>query len=107
MKSSSNNKPNEIESDFGSLYDGRLDLLIHWDMIEKVWTTQDGQSYTYWDYQEERIRVDVPTSDQAGIQAYINDNSDRFFRLVGAPAPSDVQWRSDVELALLDLAGVL
>ncbi len=105
MKSTSNTQPNNITPDWGSLTSGKMDLLIHWDIIEKTGTTPEGQSYTFWEYQEERIRVDVPASDQTGIQEFITENTDRFFRLVGAPAPSDLQWRSDVELALLDLAG--
>jgi len=83
-----------------------MDILIHWNIVEKTGTTQDNQSYIFWEYQEERIKIDVPTTDQSGIQAYIAENTDRFFRIVGAPAPSDIQWKNDVELALLDLAGV-
>lgn len=105
MKSTSNTKPENITPDWGSLAAGKMDLLIHWDITEKTGQTLEGQSYNFWEYQEERIRVDVPASDHAGIQTYITENTDRFFRLVGAPAPSDVQWRTDVELALLDLAG--
>ena len=105
MKSTSNVQPNEITPDFGSMKSGKIDLLIHWDIVEKVGTTPDNQAYTYWEYQEERIRVDVPSTSQADIQEYIAANTDRYLRLVGANAPSDLQWKNDIELALLDLAG--
>ncbi len=105
MKSTSNTKPENITPDWESHVSGKMDLLIHWDIVEKTGTTPDNQPYTYWEYQEERIRVDVPTTDQAGIQVYITENTDRYFRVVGAPSPSDLQWKSDIELAILDLAG--
>jgi len=105
MKSTSNVQPTEITPDFGSMKSGKIDLLIHWDIVEKSGTTPDNQAYTYWEYQEERIRVDVPSTSQADIQEYIAANTDRYLRLVGANAPSDLQWKNDIELALLDLAG--
>lgn len=101
MKSTSNTQPDKITPDWGSHVFGKIDLLIHWDIAEKTGTTPDNQPYTYWEYQEERIRVDVPTTDQAGITAYINENTDRYFRVVGAPAPIDIQWKSGIKLSLL------
>lgn len=105
MKSTSNTQPENVTPDWGSHLAGKMDLLIHWDIVEETGITPDNKSYSYWEYQEERIRVDVPTTDQAGIQDYITENTDRYFRLVGAPAPSDLQWKNDIELAILDIAG--
>jgi hypothetical protein len=97
MKSTSNIEPDNITPDWGSLESGRMDILIHWDITE----TDD-----MWEYQEGRIQVDVPTTDHDGIQAYITENTDRYFRMVGLLSPSDIQRNNDMELALLDLAGV-
>lgn len=97
MKTTSNINPESISPDWGSIKSGKMDLLIHWDITEN-----DG----IYEYQEERIRVDIPnSSNHDAIEEYITANKDRFFRIVGAPAPSDDQWKTDVELALLDLAG--
>jgi hypothetical protein len=104
MKSTSNTQPENVTPDWGSHVAGKMDLLIHWNIVENTGTTPDNQPYTYWEYQEERIRVDVPMTDHDGIQAYINENSDRYFRMVGLLSPSDIQRNNDMELALLDLA---
>ncbi|HWQ65150.1 MAG TPA: hypothetical protein VN429_12085 [Methanospirillum sp.] len=105
MKSTSNTKPDSITPDWGSLVSGKMDILVHWDISTKTGTDTLGSSYTYYEYQEERINIEVPNSDQTTIQTYINVNMDRYFRMVGALSPSDLQWKSDMEAAVLDLAG--
>jgi len=104
MKSTSNSIPEGLSPDWGSSELGKMDLLVHWDIVEKTGIHLDSTTYIYYEFQEERIRVDVPNSDQATVQAYITENADRYYRMVGAPSPSDMQWKTDVEAALLDLA---
>ncbi len=97
--SSSNVNPQEIEPDMGSISpDGHIDVLIHWNITES-----DGV-YTY---EEERVNRQLPPGIRylSDITTYLTSIKDQLFRIVGAPAPSDEQWKSDIELALLDLVG--
>lgn len=106
MIATSNIKPEAITPDWGSMISGVMDILVHWEIVEKIGINPDSSTYPYYEYQEEKIKIDVPNSDQETIKTYITANADRFHRMVGAPSPSDLQWKSDVEAALLDLAKV-
>ena len=96
-----NTKPEDIELDYGSLKNGSVDVLIHWNIVEKT----DSESKIYYEYNEERVKIQVPSNSESEILAYISENSDRLFRIVGAILPSDEQWKADIECALLSLAG--
>ena len=70
----SNTKPSNIEPDFGTLRNGKLDILVHWDIVEVPAETPDGIAFSQWSYQEARIPWILPelfTSREA-IQSYLD-----------------------------------
>ena len=102
-----NTQPEQVELDWGSFKGGSVDVLVHWNIAETTGTTDDGTSYTQYEYEEARIRVPLPASarSQATAQAYLTDRYQALLMLAGADViPTKI---TDLEAAVLDLAGAM
>ncbi len=92
-------EPGQVEPDMGSIsLDGWIDVLVHWDI-----NLVDGQ----YQYEEERIRRPLPAGIRAesDVTAYLTGQYDRLLLLAGADViPTRI---SDLEVAVLDLAGAM
>ena len=99
-----NTQPEQVELDWGSFASGSVDVLVHWNITETTGTTEDGQTYPQWQYDEARIRVSLPAHarSQATAQEYLNGRYQALLMLAGADViPNKL---GDIETALLDLA---
>ena len=99
-----NTQPEQVELDWGSFASGSVDVLVHWNITETTGTTEDGQTYPQWQYDEARIRVPLPAHarSQATAQEYLNGRYQALLMLAGAGViPNKL---GDIESALLDLA---
>ena len=99
-----NTEPESVELDWGSFASGSVDVLVHWNITETTGTTDDGQTYPQWQYDEARIRIPLPAHarSQATAQAYANARYQALLMLAGADViPNKL---GDIETALLDLA---
>ena len=99
-----NTQPEQVELDWGSFASGSVDVLVHWNIVESTGTTEDGQTYPQWQYDEARIRIPLPATarSQATAQAYLTDRYQALLMLAGADViPNKL---GDIETALLDLA---
>ena len=99
-----NTQPEQVELDWGSFASGSVDVLVHWNITETTGTTEDGQTYPQWQYDEARIRVPLPAHarSQATAQEYLNGRYQALLMLAGADViPNKL---GDIESALLDLA---
>jgi hypothetical protein len=102
-----NTQPEQVELDWGSFKGGSVDVLVHWNITETTGTTDDGTSYTQYEYEEARIRVPLPAHarSQATAQEYLNGRYQALLMLAGADViPTKI---TDLEAAVLDLAGAL
>ena len=102
-----NTQPEQVELDWGSFASGSVDVLIHWNIAETTGTTDDGTSYTQYEYEEARIRVPLPAHarSQATAQEYLDGRYPALLMLAGADViPNKL---GDIETALLDLAEVI
>ena len=102
-----NTQPEQVELDWGSFREGSVDVLIHWNITETTGTTDDGTTYTQYEYEEARIRVPLPAHarSQATAQTYLNSRYQALLMLAGADViPNKL---GDIETALLDLAEVI
>ena len=100
----SNIKPQNIEVDWGSFKGGSVDALVHWNATETTGTTDDGTTYTQYEYEEARIRVPLPAHarSQEAAQTYLDSRYQALLMLAGADViPNKL---GDIESALLDLA---
>ena len=99
-----NTQPENVELDWGSFKGGSVDVLVHWNITETTGTTEDGQTYPQWQYDEARIRIPLPAHarSQATAQEYLNGRYQALLMLAGADViPNKL---GDIETALLDLA---
>ena len=102
-----NTQPEQVELDWGSFAAGSVDVLIHWNITETTGTTEDGQTYPQWQYDEARIRIPLPATarSQETAQAYANARYQALLMLAGADViPTKI---TDLEAAVLDLAGAM
>ena len=102
-----NTEPELVESDWGSFKGGSVDVLVHWNINETTGTTDDGTSYTQYEYEEARIRVPLPAHarSQETAQEYLNGRYQALLMLAGADViPTKI---TDLEAAVLDLAGAM
>ena len=99
-----NTQPEQVELDWGSFASGSVDVLVHWNITESTGTTEDGQTYPQWQYDEARIRIPLPASarSQETAQEYLDGRYQALLMLAGAEViPNKL---GDIETALLDLA---
>ena len=99
-----NTQPEQVELDWGSFKGGSVDALVHWNISETTGATDDGTTYTQYEYEEARIRVPLPAHarTQATAQTYPNSRYQALLMLAGADViPNKL---GDIETALLDLA---
>ena len=99
-----NTHPEQVELDWGSFKEGSVDVLVHWNITETAGTTDDGTTYTQYEYEEARIRVPLPAHarSQETAQAYATARYQALLMLAGADViPNKL---GDIETALLDLA---
>ena len=102
-----NTQPEQVELDWGSFASGSVDVLVHWNITETTGTTEDGQTYPQWQYDEARIRIPLPATarSQETAQAYANARYQALLMLAGADViPTKI---TDLEAAVLDLAGAM
>jgi len=102
-----NTQPELVESDWGSFNSGSVDVLVHWNISETTGATDDGTTYTQYEYEEARIRVPLPAHarTQATAQEYVNGRYQALLMLAGADViPTKI---TDLEAAVLDLAGAM
>ena len=102
-----NTQPEPVEVDWGSFKGGSVDALVHWNIAETTGTTDDGTSYTQYEYEEARIRVPLPAHarSQEAAQEYLNGRYQALLMLAGAEIiPTKI---TDLEAAVLDLAGAM
>ena len=102
-----NTQPENVELDWGSFKEGSVDVLVHWNITESTGTTEDGQTYPQWQYDEARIRIPLPAHarSQATAQEYLNGRYQALLMLAGADViPTKI---TDLEAAVLDLAGAM
>ena len=102
-----NTHPEQVELDWGSFASGSVDVLVHWNITETAGATDDGTTYTQYEYEEARIRVPLPAHarSQATAQEYLNGRYQALLMLAGADViPTKI---TDLEAAVLDLAGAM
>jgi len=102
-----NTQPEQVELDWGSFKDGSVDVLVHWNITETTGTTDDGTTYTQYEYDEARVRIPLPASarSQETAQTYANARYLALLMLAGAEVlPTKI---TDLEAAVLDLAGAM
>ena len=100
----SNIQPQNVNVDWGSFKGGSVDVLVHWNITESTGATDDGTTYTQYEYDEARIRIPLPAHarSQATAQEYLNGRYQALLMLAGADViPNKL---GDIETALLDLA---
>ena len=99
-----NTHPEQVELDWGSFKGGSVDALVHWNITETAGTTDDGTTYTQYEYDEARIRIPLPATarSQETAQAYLTDRYQALLMLAGADVV--IQRFDDIEAALMDLA---
>ena len=99
-----NTQPEQVELDWGSFNSGSVDVLVHWNITETTGTTDDGTTYTQYEYDEARIRIPLPATarSQETAQTYLNSRYQALLMIAGADViPNKL---GDIETALLDLA---
>ena len=102
-----NTHPEPVELDWGSFASGSVDVLVHWNITETTGTTEDGQTYPQWQYEEARIRIPLPATarSQETAQEYLDGRYQALLMLAGADViPTKI---TDLEAAVLDLAGAM
>jgi len=102
-----NTQPEPVEVDWGSFRDGSVESLVHWNITESTDTAEDGTAYNQYDYDEARIRVPLPAHarSQETAQEYLDGRYQALLMLAGADViPTKI---TDLEAAVLDLAGAM
>lgn len=86
MKSSSNIEPALVEPDMGSLAGETIDLLVHWAITPVTKTDGLGNSYTAYEYEEERLNRPLPAGVRSleDITSYFTARYDRLLVLAGS-----------------------
>ena len=74
----SNIQPNTIIPDFGTLKNGKLDMLVNWNISSETKTDDMGNNYVSWSYESARINWVLPEvyESTTAIQAYLDANYD-------------------------------
>ena len=72
----SNIQPNTIIPDFGTLRNGKLDILVNWGISSETKTDDMGNNYVSWSYESARINWVLPAvyESESAIQAYLDAN---------------------------------
>jgi hypothetical protein len=72
----SNIQPNTIIPDFGTLRNGKLDILVNWDITSATKLDDMGNEYTEWQYESARLNWVLPAvyESEAAIQSYLDAN---------------------------------
>ncbi len=72
----SNIQPNTIIPDFGTLKNGKLDIIVNWDISNETKTDDMGNNYVSWSYESVRINWILPAvyESEAAIQSYLDAN---------------------------------
>ena len=102
-----NTQPENVELDWGSFASGSVDVLVHWNIVESTGTTDDGETYAQYEYEEARVRIPLPASARSPetAQTYANARYQALLMLAGAEVmPTKI---TDLEAAVLDLAGAM
>ena len=81
----SNIQPNTIIPDFGTLKNGKLDILVNWNISSETKQDEQGNEYTVWSYESARINWVLPAvyESTAAIQAYLDANYDEGENILG------------------------
>ena len=72
----SNIQPTTIIPDFGTLKNGKLDIIVNWDITSATVEDDMGNEYTVWSYESARINWVLPAvyESEAAIQSYLDAN---------------------------------
>ena len=72
----SNIQPTTIQPDFATLKNGKLDILVNWNITSETLTDDMGNEYTQWSYESVRINWILPAvyESESAIQAYLDAN---------------------------------
>ena len=72
----SNIQPNQIIPDFGTLKNGKLDIIVNWDITSATVEDDMGNEYIMWSYESARINWILPAvyESESAIQAYLEAN---------------------------------
>ena len=75
----SNIEPIVIQPDFGTLKNGKLDILVNWDITPLTKSDAMNNEYTEWSYESVRMSwiLPEPYTTTEEIQQYFNDNYDQ------------------------------
>ena len=81
----SNIQPNTIIPDFGTLKNGKLDILVNWNITSETKQDEQGNEYTVWSYESARINWILPAvyESEAAIQSYLDANYDEGENILG------------------------
>jgi hypothetical protein len=81
----SNIEPQTITPDFGTLKNGKLDILVNWNITRATKTDDLGNEYIEWSYESVRINWVLPAvyESHAAIQAYFDANYDEGENILG------------------------
>ena len=81
----SNIQPNTIIPDFGTLKNGKLDILVNWNITSETKQDEQGNEYTVWSYESARINWVLPAvyESEAAIQSYLDANYDEGENILG------------------------
>jgi hypothetical protein len=67
----SSEEPKNIQIDYGKLKNGKIDILVHWDIEQKA----RSDNSIYWEYNECRLNWVLPEPyTKSEIQTYFNNN---------------------------------
>ena len=72
----SNIEPTNIVPDFGTLKNGKLDILVNWNITSATVEDDMGNEYTEWQYESARINWVLPAvyESESAIQSYLDAN---------------------------------
>ena len=81
----SNIEPQNIVPDIGTLQNGKLDILVNWDISSETKQDEQGNDYTEWQYESVRLNWILPAvyESQAAIQTYLDANYDEGENILG------------------------
>jgi len=88
----SNIQPNTIIPDFGTLKNGKLDIIVNWDITSDTKTDDMGNKYTEWQYESARINWVLPAvyESESAIQSYLDANYDEGENILGWAQASNI-----------------
>ena len=81
----SNIQPNTIIPDFGTLKNGKLDILVNWNISSETKQDEMGNEYISWYYESARINwvLLAVYESEAAIQTYLDANYDEGENILG------------------------